>query len=146
MALTFSTHSVPGYQFDTIPDFSTLATRDRLSQSAVDGFFAITDRWGLTAKQRQGLLGGTVGRSTLHSLKTAAGTRKQDELTRISYIVGLYKALHILLPDKLADGWMTQANDHFLFGGQTPLEYILRTGIPGLQQVRRYLDSSRGGM
>lgn len=112
----------------------------------MDGFFAITDRWNLTTEQRQGFLGGTVGRSTLYSLKTAAGTRKQDELTRISYIVGIYKALHILLPDHLADSWMTRPNDHRLFGGQTPVEYVLRTGIPGLQQVRRLVDASRGGM
>ncbi|MBB5061283.1 hypothetical protein HDF16_006019 [Granulicella aggregans] len=146
MALAFSTPSVPGYQFDTVPDFSRLATRERLSQSAIDGFFAITGKWDLTAEQQQGLLGGTVKRSTLYSLKSAAGTRKQDELTRISYIVGIYKALHILLPDQLADQWMTQPNDSRLFGGQTPLEYVMRTGIPGLQQVRRLLDASRGGM
>lgn len=146
MALAFSVHSVPGYQFDNVPDFSHLATRERLSQSAIEGFFAITKKWKLTAEQQQGLLGGTVKRSTLYSLKIAAGTRKQDELTRISYIVGIYKALHILLPDQLADRWMTQPNDNRLFGSQTPLEYVIRAGIPGLQQVRRLLDASRGGM
>ena len=145
MALAFSARSVPGYQFDAVPDFSALAARERLSQSAIDGFFAITGRWNLRIEQQQGLLGGTVGRSTLYSLRTAAGTRKQDELTRISYIVGIYKALHILLPAELADRWMTQPNDNLLFKGETPLAYVLRTGIPGLQQVRRYLDASRGG-
>jgi hypothetical protein len=40
---------------------------------------------------------------------------------------------------------MTRPNDYFLFGGHSPLEYVLRTGIPGLQQVRSYLDAARGG-
>jgi hypothetical protein len=38
----------------------------------------------------------------------AARTLRQDKLTRISYIVGIYKALHSLLPDDLADRWVTQ--------------------------------------
>ena len=40
---------------------------------------------------------------------------------------------------------MTQPNDYFLFAGQTPLDFVLRMGIPGLQQVRGYLDAARGG-
>jgi uncharacterized protein (DUF2384 family) len=84
-------------------------------------------------------------RSSVYKLKTAAGTLRQDELTRISYVVGIYKALHILLPDELADKWVNQPNDNFLFSGQTPLDYIVRAGIPGLQQVRSLVDAARGG-
>jgi uncharacterized protein (DUF2384 family) len=78
-------------------------------------------------------------------LKSAAGTLRQDELTRISYIVGIYEALHILLPEELADGWITHPNDNPLFRGQAPIDYLVRMGIPGLQQVRNLLDSERGG-
>ncbi len=142
--LAFSTHAAPGYQFDTVPDFSRLQDRERLSQSAMDGFFAIVEKWKLMIEQQCDLLGG-VSKSSLYAQKTAAGTRSQDELTRISYIVGIYKALHILLPDNLADGWMTQDNDNPLFNGHSPLEYAVRMGIPGLQEIRRLLDASRGG-
>jgi hypothetical protein len=81
----------------------------------------------------------------VYKLKTAAGTLKQDELTRIGYFVGIYKALHILLPEEWANRWMTQANDNILFGGQAPIEFVIRNGIPGLQQVRSLLDAARGG-
>lgn len=141
---TLPTHAAPGYQFDATPDLSRLETRERLSQSAVDGFFAIVDKWQIPIERAGDLLGG-MPRSTVYKLKSAAGTLRQDELTRISYIVGIYKALHIILPDDLADRWVTQPNDNLLFGGQAPVDYMVRAGIPGLQQVRSLLDAERGG-
>src|ERR1700752_4840478 len=99
------TYSAPGYKFEATPDLSRLETRERLSQSAIDGFFVIMDKWHVPVERAGDLLGG-VPRSTVYKLKTAAGILRQDELTRISYIVGIYKALHILLPDPLADEWV----------------------------------------
>lgn len=142
---TFPAYAAPGYQFEATPDLSLLKTRERLSQSAIDGFFVIADKWKLTMDQAGELLGG-VPRSTVYKWKTAAGTLRQDELTRISYVVGIYKALHILLPDELADTWMTRPNDNFLFAGRAPLDFVLHAGIPGLQQVRSLLDAARGGL
>ncbi len=141
---TVPLHSVPGYQFEVYPELSQLETRERLSQSAVDGFFAILDKWHVSTERAGELLGG-MPRSSVYKLKSAAGTLRQDELTRISYLVGIYKALHILLPGDLADTWMTRSNDNFLFGGQAPLDYVIRVGIPGLQRVRSLLDAARGG-
>jgi uncharacterized protein (DUF2384 family) len=141
---TFPTYAAPGYQFDVTPDLSTLETRERLSQAAVDGFFAIMDKWQIPIERAGDLLGG-MPRSTVYKLKTASGTLRQDELTRISYIVGIYKALRILLPDDLADRWMTQPNDNPLFHGQPPVDFVVRAGIPGLQQVRSLVDAERGG-
>src|ERR1700726_1719221 len=141
---TMPAFAAAGYQFEATPDLSKLETRERLSQSAMDGLFAIADKWQLPVEKIGDLLGG-IPRSTLYKLKTAAGTLRQDELTRISYVVGIYKALHILLPDQPADEWVVRPNDHFLFGGQTPLDYMVRAGIPGLQQVRSLVDAARGG-
>jgi len=141
---TFPTFAAPGYQFDTVPDLSRLETRERLSQSAIDGFFAIMDKWQIPIERAGELLGG-MPRSTVYKLKSTAGTLRQDELTRISYIVGIYKALRILLPDEMADRLVTQPNDNPLFRGRTPVDFMVRAGIPGLQQVRSLLDAERGG-
>ncbi len=141
---TSQTFAAPGYQFDATPDLSRLETRERLSQSAIDGLFSIAEQWHVPIEKIGELLGG-VPRSSLYKLKTAAGTLRVDELTRISCIVGIYKALHILLPEEQADRWMTQPNDNLLFGGQAPVDYAIRTGIPGLQQIRSLLDAARGG-
>jgi hypothetical protein len=141
---TLQGFAAAGYEFEAIPDLSNLETRERLSKSAVDGLFGIAEKWQMPLERVGDLLGG-VPRSSLYKLKSAAGTLRQDELTRISYVVGIYKALHVLLPEGLADRWMTEPNNYFLFAGQAPLDYILRAGIPGLQQVRSYLDAARGG-
>jgi hypothetical protein len=108
---TFPTYGVPGYQFDATPD---------LSQSAIDEFFAIMDKWRIPVERVGDLLGG-MPRFTVYKLKSAAGALRQDELTRISYLVGIYKALHIVLPDDLVDRWVTQPNDNLLFRGRAPI-------------------------
>jgi hypothetical protein len=41
--------------------------------------------------------------------------------------------------------WVTQPNDNLLFRGQSSVDYTVRSGIPGLQQVRGLLDAERGG-
>jgi uncharacterized protein (DUF2384 family) len=133
-----------GIRFTHSANLRDRATRERLSQSAMDGFFRIAEHWGLKQEDKAGLLG-NVQLSTLHRLRTAAGTRSFDELTRISCLVGIYKALHVVFPPGLADAWITRPNDHPMFRGGRPLDYLLETGIPGLQQVRGLLDSYRGG-
>jgi len=120
------------------------AQKHRFEIDLGNGLFAIAARWRLPTEKVGELLGG-VPRSTLYKMKAAAGALLQDQLTRISYIVGIYKALHILLPPEYADRWMTQPNDNFLFGGRPPLEYAIRNGVLGLQQIRSLLDAARGG-
>lgn len=135
---------VPGFQFESVPDLSKVETRERLSQPAIEGFFAIVDKWHLKMDQAASLLGG-IPRSTLYKMKTVASTLNQDQLMRISYMVGIYKALNILLPQGAANDWMTKLNHDYLFGGDRPLDYVLREGLPGLEKVRRLLDAARGG-
>ena len=140
----YSASAAPGYQSQGTPDLNALSSRERLSQSAADGFFAIVDRWQLPMEAAGELLGG-IPRSTLYKLKTASGTLKQDELTRISYVVGIFKALHVLLPEEMADQWMRRPNDHPLFVGRPPIEYAMHEGIPGLQKIRSLVDGAREG-
>ncbi len=143
---TLPLFNAPGSPSQARPDLRRPETRARLSQSAVDGFLAITGAaWQLSREQQSVLLGG-LSRAMLHRLGIAAGTRSQDELTRISYIVGIYKALHILLPADLADRWISQPNDNPMFSGRPPVEYLAEHGIPGLEQVRSLLDAAVAGL
>ena len=84
--------------------------RRRLSGPALRTFFRIADLWGLSADEQMTLLGLTA-KSTFYKWKKNPSTvLPRDTLERISYVVGIYKALQILLPDKrAADGWMTAA-------------------------------------
>lgn len=134
----------PGYAFDTVPDLSSLKDRERLSPSALQGYFAILRAWNLDPNDGAALLGG-IPRASFYKLKKTPSTLTQDALTRISCVVGIYKALHILLPEQHADAWMARPNDNVLFGGRTPLEYVIHGGIPALERVRSLLDAARGG-
>jgi hypothetical protein len=126
------------------PDLGARDTRDRLGPAALRGFLAIMARWGVRDEDARQLLGG-VSRATLYDIKRdPARTCTVDELTRISYLIGIFKALNVLHGEPLADRWMQLPNTNRMFGGSTPLAFVLRGGIPALDQVRRLLDARRG--
>jgi hypothetical protein len=119
--------------------------RKRLSAPAVRTFFNIAHSWGLSVKEQLALLGFPAP-STYHKYKSGQiGTLSYDTLTRVSLVLGVYKALHILYPDKaLADSWVRLPNAHQMFGGRPAIELMMNGGIDGLYQVRRLLDGRRG--
>ena len=70
----------------------------------------------------------------------------QDTLERISYVLGIYRALQILLPDpERADVWVRRPNDAPLFGGASALDRMLGGQVADLFVVRQYLDAELGG-
>lgn len=109
-------------------------------------FFRIATAWGLQADEERRLLGNPP-RSTFHRWKSqnTAGSHTGDLLERISYVLGIYKALHILFPsDAQADGWIKRENSAPLFGGTTALDRMLGGQVSDLYVVRQYLDAQRG--
>lgn len=120
--------------------------RRGLSGPALRTFFRIADLWGLTTEEQMILLGVTA-RSTFFKWKKDPGTvLPKDTLERISYILGVYKALQILLPDeKAADEWVKRPNDAPLFAGRSALDRMLSGQVADLFVVRQYLDAQRGG-
>ena len=72
-------------------------------------------------------------------------TLDEDQLTRISILIGIYKALNILYSQNLADTWIALPNTNPMFGGASPLNYVKKGGIPALLRVRQLLDARRGG-
>jgi len=120
-------------------------TRRRLSAPALRSFFKIADVWQLTGDQQRALLGWPP-ESTFYKYKSGQpGTLSFDMLVRISLLLGIYKDLHILYPDRgLADGWLHLPNSNPLFGGRPALALMTEGGIDALYQVRRLLDGRRG--
>ncbi|MBV9083483.1 MAG: DUF2384 domain-containing protein [Acidobacteriaceae bacterium] len=136
---------IAGYSFDRSPDLTDPKVRERLSGSAIKAFLKIAGKWGLTESQARGLLGG-IASSTFHTWKSEPKKQKltQDTLLRISLVIGIYKALHIYFGEEWADRWVRLGNRGAMFGGNAPIEYMIRQGQPGMFQVRRMLDSWRG--
>lgn len=134
------------YETPAWVDLREPSARERLTPSAVRGLVKLTKAWGLTVEQACSLLG-EVPPSTWYSWKNSAPVDLGvDRLTRVSYLLGIYSALHALFAGPLADEWLLRPNTNPLFGGSAPLEVILRGGIPAMAQVRAFLDSRRGGV
>ena len=136
---------IAGYDFESGADLGNPAERAELSSAAIRGFLNIAKKWKLTEEQSRALLGGLAS-STFHAWKaTPKRTLDQDTLTRISLVIGIYKALNIYFGQPWADRWITLENRGPLFSGRTPLAYIMQRGQPGMMEVRRMLDAWRGG-
>ena len=118
----------------------------RLSSAALQAFFNLSARWGLSAAQERILLG-SPPESTFFKWKAERTARRlgRDVLERISYLLGIVKALNILLPSpRAADEWVKKPNAAPLFHGQSALDRMLGGSLVDLADVRRYLDAQRG--
>lgn len=130
-----------------IPDLSITATREKLTPSAVEGYVRLAELWRLTSRQASALLGEGSER-TWFRIKADEwdGSLSQDALTRISALVGVYKGLHLLYSDPLADEWIRLPNKERVFGGRAPLDHMIAGGIPAMLETRAYIDALRGGL
>jgi hypothetical protein len=133
------------YRPDAPPDLGTRAERERLSTPALKAFFNIMARWGVRDEDARALLGGVTNGPFYEMKRDPARVLDADRLTRVSYLIGMFKALRILHSRTLADEWVHLPNQNPILGGQTPLAYMIRGGLPAMQTVRRLLDARRAG-
>lgn len=125
------------------PDRS--ARRDALGLRQV---LSIAAHWQLGQEQVACLLG-TVPRSVQRWRKQADETGRltlsADTIERLSYLLGIHKALQILLPTPANQrAWLIQPNDGPVFNGQPPLARMLSGQVADLYVVRSVLDGARG--
>jgi hypothetical protein len=119
----------------------------KMSAAGLRTFLRIAELWQLSLDEQLNLLGGP-SRATFFRWKKdpASAALARDTLERLSYILGIYKSLQILLPDeKSADEWIKKPNAAPLFGGQSALQRMLSGNVADLYIVRQYLDAARGG-
>lgn len=138
-------YPVSRYQPPALVDLGSRAERDRLTPAALKAFFSIMARWKVRDEDARGLLGGVTNGPFYEMKRNPDRTLDADRLTRISYLVGIFKALGVLHSDALADAWVQRPNTNPLFRGVTPLAYMIAGGLPALQNVRRLLDARRAG-
>lgn len=141
-------YAYPKSRFEpaVLVDLHSRAERERLSRSALLGFFKLAASWGVRDDDARELLGGLSSSTWYDWKKHPDRVLEVDRITRISYLLGIYKALHILYGDKLADEWVHLPNTNPVFAGRTPLAYMLAGGLIAMQTVRKLLDARRGGL
>jgi hypothetical protein len=116
-------------------------------------FFRLAEVWKLNVPTQMALLG-LRNRSTFYAWRALEGgapnppnrALSPDTLERLSYLLGIYKALQVLLPEPAAaDTWIHRPNSAPQFNGQTPVDRMRAGLVADLLAVRQYLDAARGG-
>ncbi len=115
----------------------------RVSAVALKAFFSLAREWQLERAEQITLLGGPSVRTYYRWRSGQAPVLPRDTLERISVLLGIYKALHVLFPvPERANAWLRRPNE--AFGGSTALDVMLKGRVDHLYRVRRYLDAWRG--
>jgi hypothetical protein len=116
-----------------------------LGGAGLCAFENIAAAWKLSVAEQLTLLG-IASRSTFFKWRRERNPNlPRDTLERLSYLLGIYKSLQILLPDpRAADEWVRKPNDAPLFGGRPALARMLSGQVADLYVVREYLDAERG--
>ncbi len=137
---------IAGFSADRATDLSKREAQVRLSPAAAGAFFKLMEAWKVRDEAARQLLGG-VSNGVYYQMKRGQKkTLDQDKLTRISLLIGIFKALNILYGRKLADAWVSLSNSNPMFEGEPPLTYMVQGGVPALVRVRQLLDARRGSL
>ncbi len=117
-----------------------------LDATAIKAVIRVFKAWRVSLPHASKLAG--VSERTWSRMKDEAwsGSLSDDQRTRASAIVGIYKGLHLYFDDDLADKWVKMPNIGPVFHGVAPIDYISQGGIPALIDTRNYIDGIRGGM
>lgn len=138
-------YPVTSYRTEAPPDLAARGERARLSAPGLKAFFNIMKRWKVRDEDARALLGGVSNGPFYEMKRHPERVLDTDRLTRISYLIGIFKALRILHSPRLADEWVHLPNANPIFAGKTPFFYMMRGGLPAMQTVRRLLDARRAG-
>lgn len=102
-------------------------------------------RFNFKPKEAMILMGDMPKATFYNGVSLYKGHLNRDQLDRISYLLGIYKALRILFEDsQQALSWINRVNTLPPFNGMTPKDYMLEGSIIRLADVRRFLDFWRG--
>lgn len=126
--------------------FSVEDDRRRLTSAAVKAALRLVDAWDGSNAEGAALLG--VSESTWDRMKAGKwdGVLSQDQLTRASVLIGVFKGLHLLFADNMADRWPKLANRGPIFDRKSPIQAMIDGGIPRMLETRQYIDALRGGL
>lgn len=112
-----------------------------IQRSGLRAFFRISELWQLTQQEQRRLLGDPP-LPTFLRWRREGGKLSRDTAERISYVLGIFQAINILLPNPLqADGWVHRSNDASPFFGRSALSRMLAGNVSDLFVVRQYLDT-----
>jgi hypothetical protein len=130
----------------SLPVARPRSVRRAKNRSLINAFVRISEMWGLNVDQQLLLLGNPSRSTYFKWRKDEDPPLPPDTQERISYMLGIFKDLQILIPDeRQADGLIKAPNANPLFGGKSALDRMLSGKVADLYIVRQFLDAERGG-
>jgi hypothetical protein len=125
-----------------MPDFRVESERLRLGPGGFRVFFNIAGQWKLSDEEALKLLALESG-TPMEQLKfnPASQLFTTERMLRISYIIGIYQGLHICYGNDLANQWIKLRSRNRIFGGISPLEFMIRGGLDAMHRVRELIDA-----
>lgn len=113
---------------------------------ALKAFARIADAWSLTQREATALT--DMSDSTWKRAKKPgyAGYLTQDQMLRLSGLVGLYKSLELYFNEPISREWVKLPNQGPEFDGARPVDAMIAGGLPKILRVRGYVDALRGGV
>ena len=121
--------------------FAFEAERQRLTSAALEAVVNIAEAWKLSDDDAAVLLG--VSSDTWDEIRRGKWSQSlsQDQLTRTSALIGVFKGLNLLFDQATADRWPRLRNTGPLFQNLSPVEAMIEGGIPFMLEVRRHVDA-----
>lgn len=121
-------------------------SKQELKPIALKAFAKIVDSWSLTIPEAARLA--DMSESTWKRARKAgyAGELTQDQMLRLSAMVGIFKSIELYFNAPIASQWIKLPNRGPEFDGQRPVDALIEGGLPKFLRVRTYLDALRGGV
>ncbi|TFU06174.1 DUF2384 domain-containing protein [Polymorphobacter arshaanensis] len=117
-------------------------TEAELTGPALRTFFNIAAAWKLSRAEQMRILGQSSISTVTYWKSGKIKKISRDTLERISYVIGVFKAINTILPvTDRADEWMRRPNKAPPFGGMSAIERMAKGNVSDLYVVRQYLDA-----
>ena len=113
---------------------------------ALKAFARIAERWQLSLREAAGLA--DMSESTWKRARKPgySGDLTQDQMLRLSALVGLYKSLELYFNEPVSRSWVRLPNRGPEFDGARPVDVMIAGALPKILRVRGYVDALRGGV
>lgn len=118
----------------------------QLQGTALKAYRRIAEEWDLKVSEAAALA--DMSETTWKRAKSEkfTGELTQDQLLRLSALIGLYKGLELYFDPPLSRQWVKLPNKGPEFDGEVPIKVMIRGGLPKILRVRNYVDALRGGL
>ncbi|OWY12423.1 hypothetical protein B6V73_18245 [Thioclava sp. JM3] len=124
----------------------TETAADQRAAVGLKAYGRIIAQWGLSAPEAAALVG--LNEADLGRARDPDETISltEDQVLRLSAVLGIYKALGTYFEDPMARLWMTRANAGPLFAGARPVDVAIEGGLPALLEIRRASEGVAMGL